>query len=215
MKLYSVDLSPFAARARLAIYAKGCPVEIVAPPAEGLKSPEYLAVNPIGKVPALVLDDGTVIPESDTIVEYLEDRFPENPLRPADAQGRAKVRLIERVCELYVGAPLGVLFGQMNPKTRDQAVVDEQVEKLAKGLEHLNLFLGEGPYAHGAALTTADCECLPKLFFVNLIGNAVGKGDLIAAHPKVGAYWTFISGQALGQKVVAELTRGLAAFRPS
>lgn len=215
MKLYSADLSPFAARVRLAIYAKGAPVDIVAPPADGLKSPQYLAINPIGKVPALVLDDGTVIPESDTIVEYLEDRFPQTPLRPADAEGRARVRLIERVTEIYVGAPLGVLFGQMNPKTRDQAVVDDAVGKLETGLEYLNVFLSEGPYAWGDSFTTADCELLPMLFFVSLIGNAVGRPGLMDAHGKVAAYWAFIAQHELGQKVSAELMRGLANFRPA
>lgn len=215
MKLYSADLSPFAARARLAIYAKGCPVEIVAPPAAGLKSPEYLAINPIGKVPALMLDDGRVIPESDTIVEYLEDRFPEKPLRPADPEGRARVRLIERVTEIYVGAPLGVLFGQMNPKTRDQAVVDDAVEKLEAGLAHLEGFISDGPYAAGETFTTADCQAIPMLFFVSLIGNAVGRPEIMAAHPKLTAYWAFISQQELGQKVSAELMRGLANFRPA
>lgn len=216
MKLYSADLSPFAARARLAIYAKGAPVEIVPPPSEGLKSPEYLAINPIGKVPALVLADGAVIPESDTIVEYLEDRFPETPLRPTDPEGRAKVRLIERVGEIYVGAPLGVLFGQMNPKTRDQAVVDDAVAKLESGLLHLNAFLsGEGPYAAGPAFSTADCQLMPILFFVNLIGGSVGRPDLITMQPKVAAYWAYISQHELGQKVTAELMRGLANFRPA
>lgn len=214
MKLYSADLSPFAARARLAIYAKGCPVEVVAPPEGGLKSPEYLAINPIGKVPALVLDDGTVIPESDTIVEYLEDRFPEVPLRPADAEGRAAVRLIERVTEIYVGAPLGVLFGQMNPKTRDQAKVDEALEKLEGGLAHLNVFMGGGPYAYEDSFTTADCELIPILFFVGLMGRTFER-DLIGPHGKIAGYWAFAAEQALTKKVVGELMRGLAAFRPA
>ncbi len=215
MKLYSADLSPFAARARLAIYAKGCPVEIVPPPEGGLKSPEYLAINPIGKIPSLALDDGTVIPESQTIVEYLEEKFPETPLRPADPEGRAHVRLIERVVEVYIATPLVTLFGQMNPKTRDQAVVDAELANVEKGLSYLNLFMGEGPYAGGKGFTTADCEAMPFLFFVNLIGNSFGKPDIMKGHPKVTAYWEFISGQELGKKVTAEIMRGLAAFRPA
>ena len=89
MKLYSAELSPFAARPRVAIYAKTLPVEILAHPAD-LKSPEYLAINPMGKLPALVLDDGTVIPESDTIVEYLADAFRPRtcvPPRPPTSRG--------------------------------------------------------------------------------------------------------------------------------
>src|SRR5580692_4447840 len=97
MKLYSVGLSPFAARVRAAIYARDLDIEIVAPPATGTKSPEYLTLNPMGKIPVLVLDDGTTIPESDTIVEYLEDAFAQNPLRPAAPADAAKARLVARV----------------------------------------------------------------------------------------------------------------------
>ena len=144
MKLYSAELSPFAARPRVAIYAKSLPVEILAHPAD-LKSPEYLAINPMGKLPALVLDDGTVIPESDTIVEYLADAFPAANLRPAKAADIARGRLIARVAELYVMASGAALFGQMNPATRDAAVVDDAFVKLESGLEHLNVFMTDAP----------------------------------------------------------------------
>jgi len=190
-------------------------VENVPPPEGGLKSPEYLAINPIGKIPSLALDDGMVIPESQTIVEYLEEKFPQKPLRPSDPEGRAHVRLIERVVEVYIAGPLVVLFGQMNPKTRDQAVVEAELANVEKGLAYLNLFMGEGPYAGGETFTTADCEAMPFLFFVNMIGASLGKPDLMAGHPKVAAYWAFISEHELGKKAAAEIMRGLAAFRPA
>ena len=81
MKLYNVPLSPFAARCRIQIYAKKLPIELVDPPG-GLGSESYRRLNPTGKVPALQLDDGFVLPESAVIGEYLEDRFPEPALRP-------------------------------------------------------------------------------------------------------------------------------------
>ena len=157
MKLYSSDLSPFAARARVAIYGKNLPVEIVLPPEAGTKSAEYLAINPMGKLPALVLDDGTVIPESDTIVEYLADAFPGAGLRPMKADDIARGRLIARVCELYVMSNGDVLFGQIAPANRDEAVLDAGLAKLEGGLQHLNLFMTEDEYAVGSSLTTADC----------------------------------------------------------
>src|SRR5262245_34715467 len=89
MQLYHADLSPFAARIRLAIYAKALPIAL-APPPGGLGSEEYKRLNPSGKVPALVLDDGSVLPESEVILEYLEDRFPAPALRPSTAEERAR-----------------------------------------------------------------------------------------------------------------------------
>src|SRR4051794_6395479 len=103
MKLISLPLSPFAARVRAAIHAKDLPVEIVAPPADWRTSPEYRKLNPLVRIPVLVLDDGTTLFESGVIVEYLEDAFPESrPLRPQSALDRARVRLVTQLGEQYV-----------------------------------------------------------------------------------------------------------------
>ena len=189
MKLYSSDLSPFAARARMAIYAKGLPVEILSPPGGGLKSAEYLAINPMGKIPALVLDDGTVIPESDTIVEFLADAFPESGLRPKGAEAMAKARLIARVTELYIGGPGSALFGQMSPATRHTETVDVTFAKLHDGFNYLNVFMSDDAFAVGDTITTADCALVPILMFQGVFAMTFGKGDVIAPHAKVAAYW--------------------------
>ena len=60
------------------------------PPPGGVRSDAYRAINPLGLVPALVIEDGTVLPESDLIVEYLDERFPEPRLLPDDADRRAR-----------------------------------------------------------------------------------------------------------------------------
>lgn len=210
MKLYSAELSPFASRPRVAIYAKNLPIEIMPHPGD-LKSPEYLAINPIGKLPALVLDDGTVIPESDTIVEYLADAFPDARLRPAKPADIARGRLIARVAELYVMASGGALFGQMNPATRDAGVVEDAFTKLESGLEHLNVFMTEDSYAVGDTLTTADCALVPMLMFVGVFGMVFGKGDLLARHSKVAAYWSRVQQDPAAAKVLGEMGAALRA----
>jgi len=213
MKLYSMDLSPFAARARVAIYAKNLPVEIVPPPEGGTKSEAYLAINPMGRVPVLTAGDGFALPESDTIVEFLADSFPEAGLRPDTPEGKAQARLIGRVAELYVMPALQPLFGQMNPQGRNQAVVDEGVEKLKAALVHLNVFMGDGPYAVGETLTTADCALIPILFFVQLAGPLFGKGDLLAGLLKLSAYAELLKMDPVAQKVVSEMQAGLRAMQ--
>lgn len=210
MKLYSNPLSPFAARVRLAIEAKGLDIEILDPPG-GTKSDEYLSMNPMGKIPALVLDDGTVIPESDTIVEYLEDAFPQKALRPASAEDKAKARLIARVAELYVIAPGSVLFGQMNPATRNAALVEETFVKIEDGLTHLNLFLGDGPYAVGKTFSTADAGLVPFVFYLGVFAQVFGRPDLLTKHQKLGAYVAFIASDPVAGAVMAELQAALAA----
>ena len=92
MKLYSRDLSNFSAKSRIVIYEKGLDVEMVDPPG-GMGSQEYKKLNPLGKIPALQLDNGRMIAESEVINEYLEDKFPAEPLLPQDAEGWAAVRI--------------------------------------------------------------------------------------------------------------------------
>lgn len=214
MKLYSVDLSPYAARARISIYAKKLPVEIVAPPAGGIKSAEYRALNPMGRIPVLVLDDGVSIPESETIVEYLEDAYPEPALRPHGAEGRAKVRLIARVAELYVMEPVRALFGQLDPtKTRDPAVVEAGLARLTEGLGHLADVMVEGPYAAGDKFTTADCEVTPVLFFVNVVLSGLDRLDVMQAHPRLTAYVAAAKRDPVLAKVMGEMAEGMKALR--
>jgi len=70
MKLYQFFASPFPTRVRLMLYAKGIPFEIVEPPGFGnskLPKGDYLKLNPLGRVPTLVLDDGRALPESEVI----------------------------------------------------------------------------------------------------------------------------------------------------
>jgi glutathione S-transferase len=213
MKLYSNDLSPYAARARMAVYAKSLPVQILAPPGGGTKTPEFLAINPMGKIPALVLDDGTVIPESDTIVEYLADAFPQSGLKPTKPEDAARARLIARVVELYVMANGAGLFAQLNPATRDQAVVDAAFAKLDDGLVHLNVFMSDDAYAVGDTVTLADCALVPILFFMSVFGQAFGMGDLLAKYHKLAAYWVRIQKDPGAAKLLGEMQAGLKAAR--
>ena len=165
MRLYDLDHSPFAARVRMALYAKGL-TAAVAPPPGGARSAAYRAINPLGLVPALMLDDGTVIPESEIIVEYLEDRFPDPPLRPAAPEERARARLLARFADEYLAPPLKDLFEAAKAGAGAQAAPRAAVER---ALGHIARALGGGThaaaYAVGSRLTTADCALVPLLFF--------------------------------------------------
>jgi glutathione S-transferase len=212
MKLYSANLSPYGSRARLAIYAKGLPVEISLPPG-GPGSAEYRTINPTGKVPCLVTDAGDPIGESDTIVEYLEDAFAQNSLRPASPERRARARMIARVGELYVLEPMSRLFGQMNPQTRDPAVVAKAVEDLEKGVAHLEAVLAGDRFAAGPEFTTADCQLAPTVFYLPLVAAAFGKADLVARHPKVAAYVESVKDHPAVQKIYGEMAAALQHFQ--
>lgn len=217
MKLLSSALSPFAARVRLAIYKYDLPVEI-APAnmwtASGQKTPEYLALNPIGKVPTLILADGSALPESDTIVEYLADAFPTKGLRPDTPPAVARARLLARVFELYVQtAAWGTLFAQAFAPTRDPAAIDGAHQRVHDGLAHLEHFLPGDRYAVGDRLSTADCALVPFSYFQGLILRNLGKDDPAAQLPKLAAYLERVHQDPTVQRVIAEIREGLASSR--
>src|SRR5271155_4656768 len=152
MKLYNMNLSNFATKCRIAIYDKGAQVEIVGIPGGNSKSPEYLKINPLAKVPAFDAD-GLMIPESEVINEYLEDKFPTPALMPKSPEGRAKVRTFTRFHDLYLEPPLRSLFGQMNPKTRDEKLVGEKVADVKNRIDQLEKMLADGGFACGSDFT--------------------------------------------------------------
>lgn len=188
MKLYAVTLSPFAARVRLALRVKGVAYDLEPPPGGSTRSPEYLAINPIGKLPVLVLDDGLVIPESETIIDYLDDAFSRPALVPADPALRARMRNAIRVFELYVTPALSRLFRQMDPATRDPAIVDAEVANWRSGLALTSHFVDDAPFSVGGALSKADCMLLPSLLLCDVAASIFGLGDIIASFPALAGY---------------------------
>lgn len=216
MKLLNSFVSPFAARVRLAIYAHGLPVEIV-PSGQWLpnyeKSPDYLAINPIGRVPTLVLDDGSALPESGVIVEYLADAFPEAGLRPAEARAAARARLCAQIIEHYVQVPAGPLFGQIFAAERDQRRIEECARAMDQGLSHLDHFMDGG---FSGCISTADCVLAPFLFFfAERMVAALGVPAIIKNHPKVSAYWQSAQADSSIAKVLAEMRAAIGGSRMS
>jgi glutathione S-transferase len=188
MKLFSLALSPYAARVRVAVHAKSLPVEIVSPPADWRTSAEFRKLNPLVRVPVLVLDDGTALAESGVIVEYLEDAHPEISLRPRPRQDLARVRFITQVAEQYVMTSIMPLFGLLDTKTRDEAAIAAQFAKLDGALKHLNDLLPQGTYAVGDRLTTADAWLAPLRFTLEGLMSFSGSTNLLDRHEAVKDY---------------------------
>ncbi|MEA2953568.1 MAG: hypothetical protein QOJ96_3088 [Alphaproteobacteria bacterium] len=215
MKLYSLPLSPYAARVRGAIYAKNLPVEIVTPPDDWRNSAEFRAINPLGKVPVLVLDDGTALPESEVIVEYLEDKYPEPSLRPKSPEALARVRLITQVADLYVQQPMMPLFHLFDSAERDEAATEAQIKKLKDGLGQLDGLLQPGGYAYGDRLTTADVWLTPVRFSLNGLMSFSGRMDLLKRYKSVAAYAEAARADGILSRVWNEMAEGLQAFMAS
>ena len=173
MKLYQTYTSPsLDARVRLVLYAKGIEVGMIEPPgfhSSAESKGDYLSINPIGRVPTLVLDDGRAIPESEVICEYLEDAYPEPSLRPADAWGRARMRLLSRICDFYLVMAMVPLFTLSGRSRRrwEPATITAAVGKVAEALGYLETYIGEDGYAVGGALSQADGAIVPQLLLAS------------------------------------------------
>lgn len=210
MKLYNMNLSPFTGRCRILIYAKGLDVELVDPPG-GVASDEYKTINPTGKVPALA-DSDFLLPESQTICEYLEGKYPERSLTPTDPQARAVSSLLCRVADHYIFPPMAALFGQLDPQGRDQAFVADKIAELGPAFDLVEHWVQAGPHAVGNHLSLADCALFPVYFFATKIVPQLGGPDLLATRPNTAAWWSGVVSDPAVAKVDAEMQAALATF---
>jgi glutathione S-transferase len=182
IKLYSIALSPWARKARIALYEKGLPFTKIDIPHDAagnlIKPAEFLAANPRGRVPTLI-DGNVTVYESTVVLEYLEDAYPKPPLYPHDVAGRARCRLLEDIGDQDVGGPVGViaqqLFMQKDPAQRDMQAVAAAKEELAKVYGRLEAEIGAGPWFCGDQFTVADIAIAIPISAANFF--QAGPGD--------------------------------------
>lgn len=211
MKLYGFLASPYVARIVMLARLKGIPLEALPPPGGGIKSPEYLALNPIGKMPALE-DGGESLAESTIIMEYVEHKYPQKPTLPADPMQRARAHLLGRIFDLYVSPQVGVFFRNMNPATRNETEVATGKQGLQKTLGDLQHFMGNGPYAIGSALGYADCVILPPLLMTGMVVAGFGVTNIYEGLPKLSAWAQRMQQDPLAGPFSKEYRDALGAF---
>jgi len=172
VKLYGYFRSSAAYRVRIALNLKGVTVEHV--PVHLLKDggqqklPTYLRRNPQALVPALELDDGTVLTQSLAIIEYLDAAFPGPRLIPDDPVLAAKVRAVALAigCEIHPLNNLRVLNYLKGPLGQQKDAVDAWISHwmLNGGLDAVEALLPGDQFCFGNAPTLADCFLIPQLF---------------------------------------------------
>lgn len=172
MKLYTYFRSSAAYRVRIALNLKGIaadmvPVHLVKDGGQQTK-PDYLVKNPQGLVPALELDNGTVLTQSIAIIEYLEQIKPMPRLVPPDPIMAAKVRAaaLAIACDTHPLNNLRVLNYLKGPLGRSQPAVDAWYRYwvLEGGLQAVERMINGDPFCFGAAPTLADVVLVPQVF---------------------------------------------------
>ena len=207
MTLYSADLSPFAARVRMQIYAKGITdIAMVMPP--GFGTPKYREANPIGRIPVLDID-GDLMPESEVIAEYIEELYPEPSMLGATPRETAHIRTLARLSDIYLLNNLFMLASQVPAATRSQGAVDLLAGQVTRNVAALDRMIGQGGFACYGRLTMADCALVPALFLLGGTLPAVGVDNPVPAHANVAASDAAIRRNEHAARVLDELQRGL------
>jgi glutathione S-transferase len=160
IKLYDFPMSPRARKVRIVLAEKGLQYEkVTVDITKGeQKKPEYLAVNPYGKVPALQ-DNGTTVYESSIIMEYLNDKYPTPPLLPAEPGQRARARILMHFGDTQYDGALASIVGEVffKPKGQgDQNVIAKAKQDVTACFERLEKELGNNDYLLGSGFTLAD-----------------------------------------------------------
>lgn len=147
--LYSAARCPYAARVRIVLAEKDLEVEVVE--IDLSDRPDWLyAKNPTGRVPVIEEEDGRPLPESAVIMEFLEERYPEPPLLPADPADRAFVRLLIFRDHDFTDPYYAFRRGEEGAE-----------ERFLSALAQLNVALSERPFLGGAEYGLADIAYVP------------------------------------------------------
>ena len=167
--LYSAARCPYAARARICLAEKGLDHEVVE--IDLSDRPDWIyEKNPTGRVP-VIEEDGWALPESAVIMEFLEDRYPEPALLPADPADRAFVRLL-----IFRDADF------TDPYYALRRGEDGAGEEFAAALMQLNVALGERAFLGGAEYGLADIAYVPWLLRArDMLGVDLGRFPFLSA----------------------------------
>lgn len=178
MKLYDFLPCPFGQKVRIVLAEKSLTYELVAVDlAQGeQRRPEFLRLNPFGRVPVLVDEESTVY-DSTIIIEYLEDEYPEPPILPALGSSalRARARLFEDFADTSFAPQVGQLMAEMaRPEAeRDQARIQRLHRSIERVFDYLNYELNGQQFLAGE-FSLADIGFAPRMLVVGQLGLEIG-----------------------------------------
>jgi glutathione S-transferase len=157
MKIIGSLTSPYVRKVRIVFLEKKVEAALEL---ENVWAPDTTmsSINPLGKVPCLLLDDGEAIYDSRVIVEYADTLSPVSKLIPAESRERATVKTWEALADGVLDAGiLARLEATWRPtEQQSQAWIDRQMDKTAKAIREMSEQLGGNAWCHGNQMTLAD-----------------------------------------------------------
>ena len=187
MKLLSSTASPYTRKVRIVLAEKKIECEIQPVDVQPVENPVN-AHNPLGKIPTLILDDGSALYDSRVIVEFLDGKSPIGRLIPEDLRERVAVRRWDALADGVLDAGLLVRYESLRDATeRSNAWTDKQLARIRRGMAEMAGGLGERAWCHGERYSLADIAlgcCLGWLGF-----RKPGDVDWHAQYPSLAKHY--------------------------
>jgi glutathione S-transferase len=191
MKLLGTDASPYARKVRLALLEKNIAHNyVVDPPRE--PGSEAARVNPLGRIPALILDDETCVFDSPVIAEYVDTLNDAPILIPRDnALARMRVKRWEALADGIMDSAVVVRTERIRPaEKQDAGNIERHNNAISRALAFASELLGQNAWCEGAAITLADLALVSALVYLDL---RQAERDWRSAHPNLAAWFVHIS----------------------
>ncbi len=210
LKLHGFAASNYFNMVRMALAIKGAECEIVT--VFPSQDQSWLALSPMGKVPCLETEHGTMC-ETAVILEYLDETLPGPKLMPADAFERAQVRQMMQFIKLYIELPARRLFpGVFFGGTNQTHTLEEVKAVLEKGVCAVTQLAAFKPYFMGETWSAADCMAMYALDLAAAVATKEYQWDLLADIPGSKAALAMLSEHPAAQVIDAEKRVVMAEF---
>lgn len=205
MKLLSSTASPYTRKVRIVLAEKKIECEIQPVDVQPVENPVN-AHNPLGKIPTLILDDGSALYDSRVIVEFLDGKSPIGRLIPEDLRERVAVRRWEALADGVLDAGLLVRYESLRDATeRSHAWTDKQLARIRRGMAEMAGGLGERAWCHGERYSLADIAvgcCLGWLGF-----RKPGDVDWHAKYPSLAKHYEKLMARPAFAETVPQVPR--------
>src|ERR1035437_1457724 len=191
MKLLGTHTSPYVRKARLVLLEKNIPHEYVIDPPQEPGS-QVARVNPLGRIPALILDDGFCVFDSTVIADYVDTLNDAPILIPRDDPlARLRVKRWEALADGIMDSAIVVRNESIRPTEQQNAVTLElHNTAVSHALEYASQLLGTNRWCEGEAITLADLALVSVLIYLDLRQSA---RDWRSAHYNLAAWFERIS----------------------
>ena len=159
MKLLGSNTSPYVRKVRVVLAEKKLDVDFVTEDVWSAQT-TIADVNPLGKVPCLIMEGGEALFDSRVIVEYLDTLSPVGKLIPSTGRERAEIKtweaLSDGLLDAAILARLEATWGGRTESERSQAWIDRQMVKIDAAVKAMSRGLGDKPFCAGIHLSLAD-----------------------------------------------------------